>query len=178
MRLFRGKCEGDLVYGSLVYSKPEEQYYITEHAEDGLSFPVDEGIVSQFVCTTDKNGRKIFEGDIVEYVEPNRMFMAVVVYGNKIASYGMYHDNHVDYFKPTVDYTVKVIGDVHDNPEIGGGVFMKNNTCECGAELGYYITGYITNEQRVCKKCGRLHYVETPIEWSKVLGQDKREVSK
>ena len=44
-----------------------------------------------------------------------------------------------------------------------------HSKCECGKVLPYMITPYMTMEQRGCA-CGRIHYVETPIDWDKANG--------
>ena len=56
------------VYGSLVYSSSEKQYYIVEHSGDELSYPVEEETIRQFTGLLDKNKNKIFKGDIVRYI--------------------------------------------------------------------------------------------------------------
>ena len=45
-----------------------------------------------------------------------------------------------------------------------------HSKCECGKVLPYKITPYMTMEQRGCPRCGRIHYVETPIDWDKANG--------
>ena len=62
--LFRGKTAGDWCEGSLIYSPKEDQYYIPEHCGEELSFLVDANTVGQFTGLLDKNGKKIFEGDV------------------------------------------------------------------------------------------------------------------
>lgn len=42
--------------------------------------------------------------------------------------------------------------------------------CECGKVLPYATTPFMTNEKRGCPKCGRIHYVGTPIDWAKANG--------
>lgn len=41
--------------------------------------------------------------------------------------------------------------------------------CECGQELNYKLSIVMGLEQRVCPNCGKVHYVETPIDWARVF---------
>lgn len=51
---------------------------------------------------------------------------------------------------------------VHKNLKI------KNDECECGNLLSYRTSSFITEEKRVCLKCGKIHYVDyEPIDWQK-----------
>lgn len=48
--------------------------------------------------------------------------------------------------------------------------------CECGQELNYSVTPYITTEKRVCPKCGKANNVEEkPIDWAKIFGGERNE---
>lgn len=44
----------------------------------------------------------------------------------------------------------------------------KNSECECGNLLPYRISPFMTEEKRICPKCGKIHHVDyAPIDWQK-----------
>ena len=132
--LFKGKNEGDWVYGDLTYSVNEDQYYIVERTEDALSFPVDEETVGQYTGLRDKNGKKIFEGDIVKAVtvDEKEIKYGVVKFGRyedenfEDSCYGFYVEwegIHFSMFNGEADGyclidMVEIAGNIHDNPNL------------------------------------------------------------
>lgn len=138
--LFRGKKENyGWVYGSLVQApgfvgiieRDEERYdypYMdsTTGCIDGNACIVDPDTVGQYTGLTDKNGTKIFEGDVVRAVLmaskstlPFEWPAAPVVY--KGTRFGLAYKSNIgfvslDGFAPTV--TCEVLGNIHDNPEL------------------------------------------------------------
>lgn len=70
--------------------------------------------VGQFVGLTDKNGKKIWEGDIVRWdgdeISIIRYCEGVYRLCNAEGYYGVSLHNHFSY--------VEVIGNIHDNPEL------------------------------------------------------------
>ena len=119
--LFRGKSENtrDWVYGSLVYSKVENQYYIAEHDEDELQYPVFAETVGQYTGLTDKNGKQIFEGDIVKDIAGG---IYKVVYDTEYMRFAFEQDSikwGLEGFDSIMDF--EVIGNIYDNPELLGG---------------------------------------------------------
>ena len=88
---------------------------------------VDPSTVGQFTGLTDKNGKRIFEGDIVaqnwyDYDEPRDDSFGKVVFCEYDCSFSVM-DVNKDGFMPlgrcgSYHWEVEVIGNIHDNPEL------------------------------------------------------------
>lgn len=133
--LFRGKAinrderyetrtkykNGDWVYG-LVSKLGSEKYGIPMEMTntDGISgIDVDRKTVGQYTGLN-KNGKKIFEGDIVNYNGSTHK----VVFENRYynARFGIVVEEETWSFGVSVPpYLMEVIGNIHDNPELMGG---------------------------------------------------------
>lgn len=138
--LFRGKQVdgGEWVHGSLVKMGPVDytHYYILpDYASAFYTIEVGPKTVGQYTGLTDKNGVKIFEGDIVVCRrETNGNFIDCLVeirieFGYVEMAYGAFGLHRKQgYYRPLKDwledYEYEVIGNIHDNPELleGGGV--------------------------------------------------------
>ena len=68
----------------------------------------------QFTGLTDKNGKKVFEGDIVKYKEEN----GEIVYHDKEAMFLVCFDTWLTDFDNLYGKDVAIIGNIHDNPEL------------------------------------------------------------
>ena len=136
--LFRGKRvdNGEWVYGFYVpvnYAKP---LIVTGADIDDYSeiefddyYHVNDTTVGQYTGLTDKNGKKIFEGDICNISIP-RIDGGFNRHNNCLCSYegGMYKFNSYSdiYFcmgngygyPDTCHQNIEVIGNIHDNPEL------------------------------------------------------------
>jgi uncharacterized phage protein (TIGR01671 family) len=126
--LFRGKRldNGKWAYGDLLHDWQDKGDCIrqgAEHSECGI-FAVDPATIGQFTGLTDKNGRRIFEGDIVrrrnielgtvEYCPYEALFhvgtdpLQAFVYGSRNPE--------------TMLVEIEVISNIHNTPELLNGV--------------------------------------------------------
>lgn len=134
--LFRGKRKGcgDWVYGfctmrefsaiAIFVPNPKERI---EYAEPfGVTYCVDPETVGQYTGLTDKNGVKIFEGDIVRYTE--RRFYGEDFHVAHVVKFEEGGFTAHNYFLnrwlrnwaggSTQLEGIEVIGNIHDNPEL------------------------------------------------------------
>ena len=125
--LFRGKRidTGEWVYGyvaihTIIGEETELKTVIVQKTDKIYqynSWIVDPETVGQYTGLKDKNGKKIFEGDVLE---GNIANLVVAYEGATFIAYWFDHD--YDYGKEKMWCNLveggKVIGDVHDNPEL------------------------------------------------------------
>ena len=127
--IFRGKRldDGKWLQGDLRQFKAG--MYIESFRADGckLNYDVDPKTVGQFTGLTDKNGKKIFEGDIVAYdVEEEGVRYtdyAVIEWSKNGMRYAVkwgrgYAD---EWLEKSDESSFRVAGNIHDNPELLGG---------------------------------------------------------
>ena len=136
--LFRGKCiedncdeRGKWVYGYLVHGTYFDDSEMTIIVEPDVTFYpgcemsgfeiVDRETVGQYTGLKDKNGNKIFEGDVLDD-EPYGI--AVIGYSKSSFNYRYVDDlptqtHSIDCYEfGTCVDMCEIIGNVHDNPEL------------------------------------------------------------
>lgn len=138
--LFKGKRtnNNEWIYGNLIHTKKEDLDYYEIITLDGLqSSTVKTETVRQFTGLTDKNGKKIFEGDIIKaYFKPQNFKNPPYAIGSVIFENGTFKivvhvsENSIEYKvfekENTVAYSIEhnfldryyvleVIGNIHDN---------------------------------------------------------------
>ena len=119
--LFRGKRldDGEWVYGDLKQTGIIHKFSIVYKDEDYLHVRVvDPETVGQFTGLKGMSNRKIFEGDIIV----NSEYTGVVKYSEEDAMYTV-DLNGIKYdFSWLEAGMCEVIGNIHDNPDLIGGV--------------------------------------------------------
>ena len=120
--IFRGKRKdnGEWVYGWYVNKAEAKHQIVTK--EDVMPISVHPETVGQFTGLTDKDGKEIYEGDIIQ----DKNGIGVIMWFQTswgVASYAHGYDGlksytAVDsfYSKETKEWSV--IGNIHDNPSL------------------------------------------------------------
>lgn len=110
VRLDGTPVESNWVYGG--YCKYSEDHGIIYQSEPEIhKYPVYADSVGQYTGLTDKNGRKIFEGDILIWGFEIYVITYIEEYGQFLGTNGEAK------YKITPTDDAEVIGNVHDNPD-------------------------------------------------------------
>lgn len=120
---------GDWVYG-LITKKFDDEFPILPAEmtnEDGVSgIDVDYKTIGQYTGLTDKNGKKIFEGDIVRYVivdidGSEDAYIGAICFEPEKAGFAIKRDDYRAFFVNSWLIDIEVIGNIYDNPELMNG---------------------------------------------------------
>lgn len=140
--LFRGKRmdNGEWVEGDLLqvkcYNKPTAECKIMPQTPVSSAYPVIPETVGQFTGLTDKNGKRIFEGDILQgeqypfKSDGKYNYFVEVCYWADVPEFGIYtfknpkadirgvSEGNTDDMQDWESSTWEIIGNIHDNPEL------------------------------------------------------------
>lgn len=101
--------DGTWVYGYLC-----DKNYINSPELDG-EFLIDPETVCQYTGLTDKNGRKIFEGDILRFENYSNY---PVVWDDDYCAFGSCWHSDFDHLSKYKSVEIEVVGNIFDNPEL------------------------------------------------------------
>ncbi len=125
--LFRGKRlnNGEWFFGSYLFlhispvdwtgakrGKPEDVHYIVN--DQDINYAVYPSTIGQYTGLKDKNGKRIFEGDILCFDET--VFVCYWDGGN--IEFGLRNNEESIGMAYVAVYDAEIIGNVHDNPEL------------------------------------------------------------
>ena len=126
--LFRGKRKenGRWIYGSLVPKETNSyadgfliidgalNYDELDYYQPSFStYSVVPETIGQYIGLNDKNGKKIFEGDIIKY-KNNSPCEVGYIDGQFVMMWKNFYRN----FERAYDDKIEIIGNTHDNPEL------------------------------------------------------------
>ena len=124
--LFHGKRadNGEWVEGFYLYTNENTQPVIIDM--ECCSNVITPETVGQFTGLTDRNGKKIFEGDICKFKRFNDVHIGKVVFNVTTASFimwyqpivGAYGEKATQKMLLSVCDNIEVVGNIHDNPEL------------------------------------------------------------
>ena len=130
--IFRGKKhDGTWAYGSLIKAgtyccilEAEENVhpmyypYLDDDIGtfDGEATPVNPETVGQYTGIVDKNGTKIFEGDIIDDSCDGELYLVEFTHG--MFKLSNYHMGYSTPFPPSNYFHHKIAGNIYDNPEM------------------------------------------------------------
>lgn len=145
--IFRGKRidNGKWVEGWLLHDSEQNESYIAEYFEAKAAYfrPIIPETVGQYTHSEDKNGNKIFEGDVVDFYffdkghkntktmliewRDNGFWMKELYRNYRLADdFSIISEKIFTYrgdvrhgvYTTNYTYFVEVIGNIHDNPEL------------------------------------------------------------
>lgn len=118
--LFRAKRvdNGEWIYGHYVHQYGADMIYLPNGTDREYGFDyyhINHETIGQYTGLTDKNGKKIFEGDIINIEYPMTTIKCAVVEYVGSAFVG---GTDCDAWDLDNYYALEVIGNIHDNPEL------------------------------------------------------------
>ncbi len=122
--LFRGKLVdgNDWIYGDLAYYTDEKDQIRFHDEFEGTKYIIPQYVIPETVCQFtgmfDKNGCRIFEGDIVLQQTYNGKKKCIVEFNFGCFYAGFHNGSSTKKTPKLLQNYSEVIGNIHDNPEL------------------------------------------------------------
>lgn len=127
--LFRGKCVQVGIYHERwiegFYGEDDGKALIAHNTDLGMvGYFCDPDTIGQYTGLTDKNGTRIFEGDIIKQVIPHNLVQPFIFTVNWCEECAMFvlpcitNDAFESDFTVMRSDEIEVVGNIHDNPEL------------------------------------------------------------
>lgn len=124
---FRGKSiinntYGDWLHSSgIKYGDDVELMYCDEEISEEWNY-IDRETLGQYTGLHDKNGKEIYEGDIVKYRDSRGQHIEKVIFDKGCFYAGMHWGSSTRVAPKLINTRItEVIGNIYDNPELLGG---------------------------------------------------------
>lgn len=144
INLYRGVSEGDFVYGSLVYSRKENMYYIIEHTGDELSYPItDVNTIAQYTgLSSIPDWEELPQDEQEDWLyshtpddwEDNLFFVGDILKHQEqlgVIRYNEFYGKYIVVFSPTVrDFSYQYtkiftkVGNIISRPDLAKGLIL------------------------------------------------------
>lgn len=120
--VFRGKQKdyGEWLIGDLMRSYDSKYWIVTHDTEGNYASEIISETVGQFTGLFDKNGKRIFEGDVIELERGwDEKVRYIVEYDTGICSFIGDSINYIGFTTFENDGGhIEVVGNIQDNPEL------------------------------------------------------------